>query len=517
MQSSMRIRDWPLTTGLLVVLGGVGSQTLHATQDELYTAQAASALEAGSRQEMYERYLDFPSLIKGASARPHWLADGRGFWYAEGAPDRTVIFKVDPAANQKIPLFDVDRLRQALAPVLGHEPPYEGLPFESFTFADDERSARFVVEDREFELRLANYEIEALPAGSRTDQERLTPQLVRRAFPTTEADLYELPSPDGNWFVRDQDHNLWLRSTEDGRLAQLTSDGEELDAWSTWDTKWSPDGNKILTRRVDSRGAHRMPVVHWLKPGQEEVEWHLYPIAGGSQPQNRLLVVDIHSKRRTEIDVGDEPDQIFHLIGWGPTGNEVFFLRLDRLMKRMDLMAADPDTGASRVVVSEQQETYVEGLRFYGVADDFLTLLDDGRFLWLSERDGWTHLYLYEIDGTLVRRLTQGAFPVSRVVAVDAEAGWIYLMAQAEPDRPYDAHLYRVDFDGGGWRRLTEGAGQHQVEFAPTDAYFVDTHSSASRPPVTELRRADGDLLQVLSRRCVGHHRRNSSSRRPTV
>ncbi|HJO02588.1 MAG TPA: hypothetical protein QGG47_01295, partial [Acidobacteriota bacterium] len=73
-----------MTTGLLVVLGGVGSQTLHATQDELYTAQAASALEAGSRQEMYERYLDFPSLIKGASARPHWLADGRGFWYAEG-------------------------------------------------------------------------------------------------------------------------------------------------------------------------------------------------------------------------------------------------------------------------------------------------------------------------------------------------------------------------------------------------------------------------------------------------
>lgn len=168
-------------------------------------------------------------------------------------------------------------------------------------------------------------------------------------------------------------------------------------------------------------------------------------------------------------------------------------------MKRMDLMAADPSTGTSRVVVTEEQETYVEGLRFYGVADNFLTLLEDGRFLWLSERDGWTHLYLYGLDGTLVRRLTHGEFPVNRVVAVDHDAGWIYFMAQAERDRPYDDHLYRIDFEGAGWRRLTEGVGRHQIAFAPAATHFVDTHSSVGRPPAVELRQADGELLQVLS------------------
>lgn len=289
MELSMKARDRPLVIGLLVAVAGLGSQTLYATHTELATSQVVSTPEPGSRQEMYERYLEFPSLVKGASARPHGLADGSGFWYAEGMPERTMIFKVDPVANQKAPLFDVDRLRRALTLPLGHEPPYEGLPFDSFTFLDDERAARFVVEDREFEIRLATYEIEALPVDSRAERERLTPQLVRRAFPSTEPDLYELRSPDGSWFVRDQDDNLWLRSTEDGRLVELTSDGEELDGWSTWDTKWSPDGSNLLTRRVDSRGAHRMPIVHWLKPGEEEVEWQLYP-AGRCQPTTESIV-----------------------------------------------------------------------------------------------------------------------------------------------------------------------------------------------------------------------------------
>ncbi len=78
---------------------------------------------------MYYRYMEFASYVKGGSVEPHWMADGSSFWYAEGAPANTIIWKVDPKTNTKTPLFDTERLRQALTPTLGHEPPYKRLPF----------------------------------------------------------------------------------------------------------------------------------------------------------------------------------------------------------------------------------------------------------------------------------------------------------------------------------------------------------------------------------------------------
>ena len=79
---------------------------------------------------MYHRYLEFASLVKGGTIEPHWMADGSSFWYAEGAPANIIIYKVDPNANTKTPLFDTRCLRQALTAALGHAPPYRGLPFD---------------------------------------------------------------------------------------------------------------------------------------------------------------------------------------------------------------------------------------------------------------------------------------------------------------------------------------------------------------------------------------------------
>ncbi len=98
----------------------------------------AQEAEQSEREAMYYRYLEFPSYVKGGSIEPHWMADGSSLWYAEGAPANTVIWKVDPQANTKTPLFETGRLRQALTPLLGHEAPYQGLPFDEFTFVEGE-------------------------------------------------------------------------------------------------------------------------------------------------------------------------------------------------------------------------------------------------------------------------------------------------------------------------------------------------------------------------------------------
>ncbi|MCH8247364.1 MAG: DPP IV N-terminal domain-containing protein [Bacteroidetes bacterium] len=471
------------------------------------------------REAMYYRYLEFASYVKGGLielneanryVEPHWMADGSSFWYAEGAPANTVIFKIDPEANTKTPLFDTARLRQALTLLLGHEPPYEGLPFDQFTFMDDAETAiRFTLEGKDFMLELDTYVATRAPVQSEEEKSRFIPQVWGKALvggTPISGEIREVLSPDRRWFAGIKNRNLSLRSTYDGRTQPLTTDGIEDYFWTVDDAHWSPNSLKLAVKKIDARQAAKMPLVHWLGP-IEEVEW-VYPhrtMTGGPMRQPELFVVDILSRRQIRVDTGEERNQYLHVLGWLPDGSELLFLRVDRWLKNLQLMAADPNTGAARVILSETQKTFVVGLQLTyrgwigGVG--LFTLLPDGRrFIWMSERDGWNHLYLYDLDGSLIRQLTEGRFPVMQFVAVDEKEGWVYFAAHGDPARAYDQHLYRVNLEGKDFTRLTEAPGFNEVQFAPSKRFFLNTHSSVERPPAVELRTADGTLLQTLSK-----------------
>ena len=479
----------------------------------MLTVLSARAQETtqSEREAMYYRYWEFASLVKGGSVEPHWMADGSSFWYAEGAPANTVIWKVNPVANSKSRLFDTQRLRDALTKALDHEPPYQGLPFDKFTFVDEsEQAIKFTVEDKEFISRLDTYASTRAPAVSEQEKSRLVPRVVRKSpFSGIFADVLEELSPDRRWFAGLKDNNLWLRSTYDGRSVQMTTDGTEDYHWGDvefepWWASWSPNSLKLAVKKVDYRHVPKIPILHYLPT--EEVEWVHFPRAGQPMRRDELFIVDILPKRWVRIDIGEDPDQYIYLIGWRPDGSELLFLRKTRDHKKLDLMAANPTTGSARVILTETQETFVEVHPVRGWTRLFTLLGDGKRFLWLSERDGWKHLYLYDLDGNLIRRLTEGAFPVERVVVVDEKAGWVYFTAHGDQQRPYDTHLYRVNLDGKGFTQLTEEPGQHAiqwqdgVQFSPSKEFFLETHSSPARPPVVDLRRADGTLLQTVAK-----------------
>ncbi|MGH9862679.1 MAG: DPP IV N-terminal domain-containing protein [Candidatus Acidiferrales bacterium] len=463
-------------------------------------AVRSQQLVQSEREAMYYRYLEFASYVKGGSIEPHWMADGSSFWYTEGAPANTVIWKVDPRANTKAPLFDTARLRKALTSVLGHEPPYGDLPFTQFEFVEGEKGVKFTVEEGEFILQLETYQVRHAPVLSEEEKSRLVPQVVRRGvygWP----DVTELPSPDGSWFASMRDHNLWLRSRLDGRAIQMTSDGMEDFGWELPGARWSPDSSKLAIRKVDSRKNMKMPVVHWLK-STVEVEW--FPSLaspariGEPLPRVELYAVDIRAKGAVRIDSGEDTDHYLSIIGWRPDGSELLFRRVNRAMKKVEVLAADAVNGSTRLILIETQKTFIGGIE--PIWPLLFTLLPGGeRFIWMSESDGWRHLYLNDLKGKLIRRLTEGAFPVVQVVAVDEKAGWVYFSAHGDPQRPYDTHLYRVNLESKGFRQLTEGNGQHEIRFAPSKEFFLDTHSSIDRPPRVELTRADGTLLRTLA------------------
>ena len=454
----------------------------------LAAGQAAAQLPTlAERSEMYFRYLEIPDRMPGlALLEPHWLPDGDRFWYAAGAPEETVIFLVDPVANTRAEMFDTERLRKALGRVLGHPPPHRGLPFDDFSFLDEgERAVRFTVDGNHYRLDLPSYSIRplegepaeppsALESGGRWGRgEQGGPYFAGR--------IDGVPSPDGEWVLEDEDHDLWLRSTRGGDRTRLTSDGEADHPW------------------------------HVVHPEYGDW-WQGPPPLGNWSPDGRLIAVWRSARRALELHIGElhedgvrwvQVDTVDTNVGgfrWRPDGSELWFDREADWSKRLDLLAADPRTGKARLVLTETAETFVDWTA--NARYDLLHFLEDGeRFIWRSNRDGWYDLYLYDVDGDLVRRLTEGPFEVSWPYAIDEGAGWIYFGVFGAGDRPYDTYVHRVRLDGSGFERLTHRNGQPgPYGFSPSKKFFLLHRSTPTEPEVVELRRADGTLLQTLAR-----------------
>jgi Tol biopolymer transport system component len=335
------------------------------------------------REEIYRKAWDIPSLIKGGVLTPRWMADGHSFWFAEGAPDNTVIYRYNPATKVKTPLFDTPRLRAALTSLLGRNLPYRGLPFDTFTFLDQQRSVRFTSDGEEYVMALATYAIERLSAPSRQERARSTPRVVR-----TDAagpDTSEVLSPDGRWLLGEQDHNLYIRSTYDGREVPLTTDGVEDHDWRIGPignarrsaARWSRDSSFIGVLKRDDREVWKLPIINQLKQN-DEVFFAPWTKAGGRQGLTELYVIDVRSRVKVKAQLPDDPDRYIVMNGWMPDGSELWFTVMTRDFKSLRIMGMHPATGAVRTIVEEKQPTFVKGLSRFPAWDRMVFTPIDG-------------------------------------------------------------------------------------------------------------------------------------------
>ena len=307
-------------------------------------------------------------------------------------------------------------------------------------------------------------------------------------------------SPDGRQlgFVRDGD--LYRLELETGREHRLTDRGvntavlngaadwvyeEELNVTrSFW---WSPAGDRILFVQYDTSPIPAFPITDELTE-VAGLEWQRYPKAGDPNAVVRLGVVETAGAAVTWIPTG-VGDGYLARAGWLPGGREVWFEVLNRDQTRLELRAAAPGEGSSRLLVADEAADWVN------VRDD-LTFVGDDRFVWSSERDGWRHLYLYRLDGRLVRRLTAGPWQVESVCGLDADRSGVVFVANAED--PRERHVYRVGLDGGPPKLLTPIAGTHEASLAPDGRHLLDTFSSLEVPPRLDLLSAGGSRVRTV-------------------
>jgi dipeptidyl-peptidase 4 len=307
-------------------------------------------------------------------------------------------------------------------------------------------------------------------------------------------------SPDGRWQAFYRDHNVWIRSMDNGEEFPLSSDGTADDAYRGR-FHWSPDSLRLVVVRTQAGDERKVYYIESAPRDQLQPKLHSYDYLkpGDRVAVDRPKLFDIQAREPVPVSEAlfENPWSIGDL-RWAADASHFTFLVNQRGHQVLRIVAVDARTGETRAIVEERSETFID---YSGKL--FVHYLDaTGEILWMSERDGWNHLYLIDAaTGEVKHQITQGPWVVRNVEHVDEQNRQIWFTAGGiwpEQD-PYFLHYARVDFDGSNLVRLTESDGTHSVRFSPDRRSLIATWSRVDSPPVTELRCAeDGRLLCVL-------------------
>jgi dipeptidyl-peptidase 4 len=304
-------------------------------------------------------------------------------------------------------------------------------------------------------------------------------------------------SPDGRRVGYVRENNLYIEDLSSGAIVQLTRDGshtvvngtfdwvyeEELGLRDGW--RWSPDGQAIAFWQLDAEGVRDFTLINNTGSLYPTLTTFPYPKAGETNSASRVGIVGARGGAVRWLDVpGDPRNQYIARMEWAANSNEVVLQRLNRLQNAIDVMIGDARTGRVSTVLTERDEAWVD------VTDDFRWVDQGRRFVWVSERDGWRHVYLVDRASGRAAVVTPGAFDVIAVEEVDEAGGWVYFLAS--PDDPTQQYLFRARLDGQGpAERLTPQSepGTHGYQLSPDGRWAIHTHSRFDDPPTTDLVR----------------------------
>jgi dipeptidyl aminopeptidase/acylaminoacyl peptidase len=476
---------------------------------------AADYERARSLKATYEK-------AAGVVAEPAtWIEKTSRFWYRRAVPGGHEFVVVDAATQQKQPAFDHARLAAALSVATGRSYKALTLPFARVAYTNDEQGLDVTVDATPWTCDLSSY---TCKKGERRG-ERSESGMPRdcQSLPNDKP----LASPDGRWEALVQNFNVAIRpkpaaggaptvpragGTTTPSLTWLSVDGSDGNCYQLPSLAWSPDSTRLAAMRVRP-GFRRL--VHYVESSPEDQlqprhASRFYAKPGDVLDVEQPVIFQVESKRQLEIDRALFPNA-FELspLAWRKDSRALTFEYNQRGHQLYRVIEVDAASGRARSIISEEPKTFF----YYNQANGTLTgsgkghrhdVADGKEIVWMSERDGWNHLYLYDgVTGRVKNQITKGQWVVRGVVKVDEDKRQIWFSAggMRRDEDPYFAHYYRIDFDGSGLTPLTEIAANHTAAFSTDMQYFVDTYSRVDLAPMSELRRtSDGSLVMTVER-----------------
>lgn len=464
----------------------------------LVTVATILALPATARSQEKQRLSNFLDALKASAilnGRPgprsiNWIEGGARFSYIDRdtATQREVIRAYDPPTGHDTLLFSAEGLTFP-----GTTTPFT---YQSFQWAHDSRHLVFQTNFHKIYRRsgTSDYYIYSLANHSLA--------LAARGARTAEV------SPDGSMIGYERGGDMYVEDLASHSEKRLTSDAtehvynghfdwvyeEEFGMAQAWN--WSPDNRFIAYWQVND-GAE--PVVQLTDYAGRHPDWdHIrIPQPGDSNPTVRIGVVDMHSGKRTWLDTGEKGELYIPRIYWTSRRDTLAVMTLDRPQHTMKLFFFDVNTGGRRLVMSETSKTWIDVFDFYAGIQDMMSFpAGKQEFFWISDRDGWQHIYRYDYSGKLIKQVTHGNWSVTRIEGIDPARQVVYF-SSTDPS-PLQRQLYEIGFDGTHQRRITSVAGTHHVDMSPNTRYFIDSWSSLHQPRQVSLWNTSGKVLRTL-------------------
>lgn len=518
------------------------------TNKKLVCAAALTLLAvSGMAQSRQERMVRTPNyelaerfsakrigqMVFSTSVRPVWFRNGDKFLYAWKTSDGTQYYIADPKAGKTEPVFDMDKLAMQITEIMRDPFDAKHLPISNISI--DPENDGFL----KFDIKSTK---EKTDTTGKATGEKLTYhfryEIAGKKLTYDTADKKEKypdwanVSPDGLTGVYMKNSNLFYMDTLNLRKAaedpkdstlvehRITSDGYKdfcygINNYSgnteTDTTKrvfpselvWSPDSRHIAVMRWDMAPLKDLWVINSLTQPRPTLETYKYQMPGEPGPKGHLYVfstsdwtsrqVKINAFKDQDLimqpDVRTTDDQFDEFYGsrWLGDDNGFYLTRMSRDLKRMDICYVGVDSDSTRTVISERMNTYVESRQ--------TRLLDCGKkMIHWSERNGWANLYLYNADGTLIRNLTEGAYHVDDVLAVNEKEGYVLFRAcgKEKGENPYQMHVYRVSLQGGEPKMLDIPDMNIDAIASDDGKYFIANYSRVDYKPASALFDAAG-------------------------
>src|SRR5262245_44916983 len=447
----------------------------------------------------------YDGLVMNVPGPATWIDTSNHFWYRRAVKGGSEFVLVDADTRQKRPAFDHEKLAAAPSKATGGSYTALTLPFNAITLTDNERTLEVAFEGNAWVCRLAESECrKAEPNRAGGGGRGLGPG--RRP-----EDTAPRVSPDKNWEALINNYNVVVRGAGSQKIIPLSADGSEGNYYELTSIVWSPDSKRIAAYRV--KPGYRREV-HYVESSPEDQLQPKHSTLRYAKPGDVLdveqpVIFDVAAKTQVAADNSLFPNAYtLSRLEWRKDGRAVTFEYNQRGHQVYRVLEIDAATGKVRAVVSEEPKTFFNYRTANGSQTDSgkkyrYDIADGQEMIWMSERDGWNHLYLLDgATGAVKNQITKGAWAVRGVVKVDEQKRQIWFSANGMyPGKdPYFAYYYRINLDGSGLTRITGDAdANHVAAFSSDGMYFVDTYSRIDLAPVSELRMtSDGSLVTEI-------------------
>ena len=435
------------------------------------------------------------SKVYYSNVNPTWIEDTHNFWYVRHTPTGDEYVLVNADKKTKKPLFDQEKFAKAVKDVTGKDLNPAKLNLRYLSVSKDLGTITFVLDNHGWEYGIKKSTLKDM--GQLPEREPQPHWMVV----SDEKDFPPVPSPDGKYVAFIRNHNVAVRNVATGEVRELSLDGALGNYYSSY-IQWSPDSKYVLVNKLRPAEKHYVYYVESSPKDQLQPKLHKQEYAKPGEELNFHLPCIFNVETGAAVAAPEDqlkPQYELHSLRWNKDSKAATFEFNERGHQHYRVLELNAETGAMRTVIEESSNTFVNYSRQFRHHT-----ADDSEIIWMSERDNYNHLYLYDkATGKVKNQITKGDWYVRSVLKVDDQARRIWFQASGvnKDEDPYFIRYYSINYDGSDMRDMTPSKGMHTAYLSNDNKYIVDVASTVADAPVAVLRNAEtGELVMDLEK-----------------